>query len=532
MSSKIKIKGDDLRLINIYGYSVGHTINDITVTIMFNFLLYFLTEIINISNEQAGIISLIGSIADAILLLFLGLLIDRYGITWLGKKTSWYILGNIFSILGFILMFRISPFSESANSEYLNFVYYSVILVVYSLGYSVTNIAHIALIPSLSINRKSKDYMVRLRTGFRFIAQLMGVILSSILFYIITDKYSAYSIQALLASLIGACFSIFFLIFCREPFLNRNISKYYKDFKKLLNKQMYKAINDEEATEINTLNHYDIHDNNDNHEIDDDQNKYNEFYHLNNEDHEPHRKNSNRTVVEEDNYMYWLTLPLFYKYIVAYLTIHISVNITPSFIPFYMEKVLRFSKTESGGTSYEIAIFFLINTLGSIFSSLFIQNYIESYKSRFVNFFSAWVFTSIGCVPLIFLTYDYKFVIHILSFFMGIGFSLAINTSFILSNDVVGNKGSKGSFIFSIFGFLDRVVVGGLILVFMTYVKDNYTLMCYFFPVFPVILLFCGMLIVYHEETKIIHIKCESDPEHKICELLMDNQYLSFESVS
>ncbi len=90
-SNKIKIKGDDLERINIYGYSVGHVINDITCTLCFNYLLYFLTEIIQISNVQAGWVSFFGQIANAILSLIIGILVDKYQIRYLEKKTTWYL---------------------------------------------------------------------------------------------------------------------------------------------------------------------------------------------------------------------------------------------------------------------------------------------------------------------------------------------------------------------------------------------------------------------------------------------------------
>ena len=102
IQSKIKVKGDDLKLINIYAYSVGHTVNDITCTLLFNYLLYWLTEIVKLSNTQAGLASLIGLIADASLSLLVGYLVDKYGIEYLGKKTTWFALGNVFSIFGIV----------------------------------------------------------------------------------------------------------------------------------------------------------------------------------------------------------------------------------------------------------------------------------------------------------------------------------------------------------------------------------------------------------------------------------------------
>jgi len=505
MTEKIKVKGDDMVPINFYAYSVGHTINDITVTLLSNYLLYWLTEMILLSNFEAGLISLFGLVADASLVLVTGILVDKYGSSTLGKKTTWFALGNILSLLGIVFLFRISPFHYYGFSSVYDIIYYSASVIIYSFGYGLTNISHISLIPSLSINRKSKDYMVRLRTGFRFIAQLLAVILSSFFFYLITDKYLTYELQAMFSALLGISFSIFFFVFCREPVLGENLCKYYKEFKNLLKKQDHKLGS---VTVEGTTNG-----------IEDMETLCNE----------ENRKNSTVELKEEDSFSFWLTYPLFYKYIVAYLMIHVSVNVTPSFIPYYMECVLEIKKTSTGGTPYEIAIFFLINTIGSIFSSLFLQNFIESYQSRFIGYFAAWLFTTVGCLPLIFLSNNNLFAIFILSFFIGIGFSLAINIGFIISNDVVGNRCSKGGFVYSVFGFVERVIVGFTILLFMEYVKDSYMLMRYMLPLLPVVLLSFGMIIVWLEETK--NVSRENEDNDKLCELLLNNSNLTWENV-
>jgi len=43
---KEKIKGDDLTYRNIYAYGVGHVPNDISISLWFNFTVYFLTDIV------------------------------------------------------------------------------------------------------------------------------------------------------------------------------------------------------------------------------------------------------------------------------------------------------------------------------------------------------------------------------------------------------------------------------------------------------------------------------------------------------
>jgi len=555
MREKVKIKGDDLQMKNYYGYSIGHIINDINCTLLFNYLLYFLTNIVHLSNTQAGTVSLIGQVFDAIQSMMVGFLVDKYEIANLGKKTTWYLLGNILNSVGIIFFFQGSPFrtesSIDSDTSTLDFLYYTFILIVFSSGYSLLNISHMSMLPSLSINRKSKDFMVRLRTGFRFIAQLLAVFISSVLFYFITDKFTSYRYITILCVIIGLTSSICFLILCRETELTKNIPEYYKNFQILLKSKLPIASHTAEEIEIKEIGE---NTNEETTEFISEANKYNtdkdkmimdmtnvKIHTLTNQREQPIQQNNqidkpidkqtNQPItIEENTYYFWLTNALFYKYIIAYIVIHIAINFSLSLMPYYLTMILNIRQTELGGTPVRIALFFLINTSGSIFSSLFIQEWVETFNSRFSLYFFAWLCLTLGCFPMILLDPDYINVIYLLSFILGIGYSLAINVANIVVNDVVGNKGNKGGgFVFSTFGFLERVLNGILILTCMAYVKDDYILMRYFFPLFPICLLFIGMLIVKHEENSRNNYE-KTFEDHEMHELLLDHPYYTFTS--
>ncbi len=62
--------------------------------------------------------------------------------------------------------------------------------------------------------------------------------------------------------------------------------------------------------------------------------------------------------------------------------VRLSINITSTIIPFYMEIVLEYSLTKDGGTAYPITICLLLSTLGSISNSLFFEKIIKKYSSN------------------------------------------------------------------------------------------------------------------------------------------------------
>lgn len=66
---------DGLQRVHILAYGVGHMLNDLTVTLWFYYLLYFLKEVVN--TPTASLVLLIGQAIDGISILVLGPLSDR-----------------------------------------------------------------------------------------------------------------------------------------------------------------------------------------------------------------------------------------------------------------------------------------------------------------------------------------------------------------------------------------------------------------------------------------------------------------------
>lgn len=262
------------------------------------------------------------------------------------------------------------------------------------------------------------------------------------------------------------------------------------------------------------------------------------------------------------SWLYWLTKADFYYYIFVYMFVRLSINITSIVIPFYMEFVLKYSKTSEGGTPYEITICLLISTLGSIFNSAFLQKYFEEketkqkspipnsahnrafendyinlnadnhnnifdYKNynksengpfnnntkyndndsqntfvsnknkRLILIFISLVFISFGCIPLFFLSMETRKLIFLLSFIWGIGFSQALSCVSSLINDVVGNKGSKGAFVYGSFSFADKLSCGLVLVYYLPLANSNEVILRYSIPFFPPLSVFCGLIFVW-----------------------------------
>lgn len=73
---------DDLSKINVIGYGVGHFVNDLTAACWFNYVLYFLSKIVETKAATSALLA--GQIADGIATMSIGYASDKlntkYGI--------------------------------------------------------------------------------------------------------------------------------------------------------------------------------------------------------------------------------------------------------------------------------------------------------------------------------------------------------------------------------------------------------------------------------------------------------------------
>lgn len=83
-------------------YGTGHVLNDICASMWFTYLLVFFHLVLGFDPTLAGVVLLIGQIADAMVTPFVGFQSDRNDDFWLcryGRRKTWHLLGIIFNIV-------------------------------------------------------------------------------------------------------------------------------------------------------------------------------------------------------------------------------------------------------------------------------------------------------------------------------------------------------------------------------------------------------------------------------------------------
>jgi len=567
MDKKIEIKGDDLEQKHIYAYGIGHVLNDIVSACWFNFLSYYLIEVRCIDSGSAGIILLVAQITDAVSTPIVGILSDKTDTRW-GKRTPWYIIGTIFNVVGYTMIWEKCFFcGEGAEkSDRLEFIYYLIFPPIMQMGWAAVQVAHMALLPCITLNDKNKDKMSRIRTGFTFISQLIALVLSVFFFWLISDRLLPYRLLSYSVQLVGLVSTLIFLYYCREVTLSKNIPKYHEEIKNIYfaERKRTEAIKTEydyslkgdklsptnspsqtpiDKTEKNALK-LKLEKKDDEVTVETESKQTETPMHDENENAELLNKPLEPIVVIKPqikiNWLYWMRRFDFWVYLVIYTFVRLSINITSTMIPFYMYLVLGYSTKDHKGTRFEIAVALVISTCGSVFNSIYFQKYLEGKlpgENRKIVMLIAFIMVSIGCLPIFFLTKEFRVLIFFLCFFLGWGFSLGLSSASYLINDVVGSKGSKGAFVYGVYSFCDKLSCGIVLAIFLPFAKsDNYHFLEWLMPTFPPLTMIFALLVIYFIKVKKDEPVIDPDEENianfSISHITKDNKFTFITPIS
>ena len=148
-----------LNLFTVFSFGFGHIQNDLYGTMWFGYMLIYYTMVLELSNEAAGMLMMIGQIADGIGTILVGYLITRSKHFWFnrkyGNKKSWHLLGTVLSLVTFPLMFRKCVLSEHLIiSETILVIYYAFVNTICWFGWAATQISHLSMITATSSHRE------------------------------------------------------------------------------------------------------------------------------------------------------------------------------------------------------------------------------------------------------------------------------------------------------------------------------------------------------------------------------------------
>ena len=135
-------------------YSTGSFLNDSANAALCSYIIIFQTKVLGLSNSTAGLLLIICYAVDSVLSLFVGYLCDNVKFACVakhyGQRKSFHLLGVAVVAGVFPLLLMPCFVCGQDASEWTVAVYYGVILILYSTGWALSQVSHLALIPEIA----------------------------------------------------------------------------------------------------------------------------------------------------------------------------------------------------------------------------------------------------------------------------------------------------------------------------------------------------------------------------------------------
>ncbi|XP_011494266.1 PREDICTED: major facilitator superfamily domain-containing protein 12-like isoform X2 [Ceratosolen solmsi marchali] len=381
-------------------YGVGHILNDICASMWFTYLLVYFHLVLGFSSTSAGIILLIGQLADAIATPFVGLHSDKNDNYWLcryGKRKTWHLTGTICVLGTFPFIFSQCIGCQLAH-QWAQLIYYAAFVVIFQFGWASVQISHLSLIPDLTQSDEERTTLTVIRYSF--------TVASNVLVYCVTwavlditsenssDKIGPNDMHkfqqiVLIGMLVGLITTIIFHVLVKEDNTRDNL----------------------------------------------------------------------RTSQEQSQRELRSPLSLFkdlelYQVAFIYMPTRLFVNLTQTYVPLYLHETLNMPATS-------LAIIPLILYLSSFKASLIIH-YLNSKLGRKVSYLIGASMGISACIWIWFGKGDQyiHLFIYPVSLLLGSGGSMMLVTSLAITADYIGHSTENGAFIYGIMSFADKLSNG------------------------------------------------------------------------
>uniref|UniRef100_A0A3B4X7N1 Major facilitator superfamily domain-containing protein 12 n=1 Tax=Seriola lalandi dorsalis TaxID=1841481 RepID=A0A3B4X7N1_SERLL len=212
-------------------YAVGHFLNDLCASMWFTYLLVFYHSVLVIlSHCGAGLLLLVGQIADGICTPLIGYESDRNpGCGNYGKRKTWHLVGTVSVMLSFTFIFNQCLGCDSLTPQWASLIFFVPFIIIFQFGWAATQISHLSLIPELVTCEHAKVELTAYRYAFTVIANITVYAVAYLLFHVqagedddpLSDALGPADIPifrnlALIVLGIGTLFSIFFHLGTRE----------------------------------------------------------------------------------------------------------------------------------------------------------------------------------------------------------------------------------------------------------------------------------------------------------------------------
>ncbi|KAM4728119.1 major facilitator superfamily domain-containing protein 12-like isoform 2-T2 [Anableps anableps] len=201
-------------------YAAGHFLNDLCASMWFTYLLVFYHSVLGFQNTNAGVLLLVGQIADAICTPLVGYESDQTsGCGNYGKRKTWHLVGTLSVVVSFAFIFNQCLGCDPNTPQWASLIYFAPFIIIFQFGWAATQISHLSLIPELVTCEHAKVELTAYRYAFTVIANITVYALAYLLFHVQAGEdedslgpadTSIFRNLSLIVLGIGALFAAFF----------------------------------------------------------------------------------------------------------------------------------------------------------------------------------------------------------------------------------------------------------------------------------------------------------------------------------
>merc|ERR1711872_894948 len=257
---------------------------------------------------------MVGQVSDGIATLFVGTFMEHPSFNkWLcqryGKRKSWHLIGTLMVLISIPFIFSPCPGCSGASQEQL-LVYYTVVVLIFQLGFAATQISHLSMIPVLSSNEKGRATLTSMRYAATVLSNLTVFCVCWALLGMDTGEAEG---ESALGPEDGHAFGNMALICMGIGLLMAVIFHYFVDTHED-DKPASSGYGEIDGSEDDLLA-------------------------------ESLKKQQALTVYEPMKIRDWMREPQFYQIGFVYIAARIFINCSQSYIPFYLQETLQLDQT-------------------------------------------------------------------------------------------------------------------------------------------------------------------------------------------
>jgi len=431
---------------NKFGFALGHVLNDVCACMGITYGLVFFHKVLQFNHMYAGLLVLIGQIADGFSTVFVGIFSDKGDNLWLcdqfGQRKAWHLIGVVCVIISFPFIFSLCLVCDENTHQYAKLVYFSSFMLVFQFGWACSQISHLSAIPALAQNQNERTSLTAIRYSVTIISQVMVYLtawafLSGIGGDRMVKPEDAYAFQNTMLICIGVGFfaSIGYHVITKLPYSNGNIDGDWLGPPSPLLPRPLPALTpspvQSNAPRFNG-NTLDAH------------------------TEEALTSTPNIESSQAMSIFCWFKEYQLYQIAVIYMSSRFFNNISQSYLPLFLQLTLKLHATYIA--TVPLAMFV------SAFATSFTMEWVNNKFGRKITAIIGAIFGIFGCLWMRYgcIPGDPSVQYHVffVAILLGIGGTTMLVTSLSLTAEFIGSNTSSSAFVYGAMSFLDKLSTG------------------------------------------------------------------------